>query len=119
MEIPSVNASTVASTAISSGVGKEPGHWRHPVEKAHTAEGEAEADQSSQEPEHKTLQEELTGDLATGGPQGGADRDLLLTPLGPYEEEVGYVGARDQQDYPDRAQEHPQHVADVSYEVLL
>ena len=48
----------------------EPGQvfWAHPDEKTHTAEGEAKSDQTSQEPEHEALEEELTGDLATGGP---------------------------------------------------
>ncbi len=70
--------------------------------------------QSSHEPQHQTLQQELTGDLATAGPQGCANRHLLLTPLGPHEEEVGHVGAGDHQDDPSRAQEEPQNAPDVT-----
>ncbi len=43
----------------------------------------------------------------------------MLAALGPYEEQVRYVRARDQQDDRHGAQEHPQDVPDVSNVVLL
>ena len=69
----------------------EPGQClrTHPHQQTHTAEGEAESGQSSEEPQHQALQEKLPDNLATAGPQSRANSDFLLTPLGPYEKESG------------------------------
>ena len=50
---------------------------------------------------------------AAAGAERGVNRQLLLPPFGAHEEQVRDVRARDQQHDPDRAEEHPQHAADV------
>ena len=49
--------------------------------------------------------------------QGGADGQLLTAALGPHQQQVGDVGAGQQQDDADRAQEHPERAADVADDV--
>ena len=46
------------------------------------------------------------------------DRELLLSPFRPHEEEVRDVGARDQQDEPDSPQKDPESLTDVTDHVL-
>ena len=92
-----------ANTAIFSflhGILVEPLRYDEPEQlvtlwETSAAEGEACSGQSSEEAEHQALEEELTGDPATSRPQGCADGDLLLTPLGPHEEQIRYVRAGD------------------------
>ena len=52
------------------------------------------------------------------GAERGMDRELLLTPFGADQEEIRDVRAGDEQHDADRAEQHPEHPADVADHVL-
>ena len=70
-------------------------------EELEPAVGEGEPEPGAEEADDEALEEELAGDAAAAGAEGGADRELLLPPLGAHEEEVRDVGAGDEQDEAD------------------
>jgi hypothetical protein len=66
---------------------------------------EEESEESSRDPDHQGLGEELTDHAQTARSKGGANGDFPLSGGGPGQQEVGYVRARDQQ----HARYHEQH----------
>ena len=86
----------------------------------------ADADHADHQPEHAAhrrqhdaLGQQLPHDAAAAGADRGADRDLALADGRAHQQQVGDVGARDQQDEGDRAQQHPQRRSDVADDDLL
>ena len=83
------------------------------VEPADTGHREQETERASHEREQHALREELPDDL----PAGGADRDahahLPRPPRGTREQEVGDIGAGNQQHESDRAQQRPEQQPDL------
>ena len=78
------------------------GDARHAVagdrdDRRQAPEGQQEARRAAEAGEQQALAEELADQLPPAGAEGGADRDLALPRLGTGEEEVGHVGAGDQQ----------------------
>ena len=68
--------------------------------------------------EQQALGEQLPGDAARAGAERGMDRELLLPPFRADQEQVRDVRAGDEQHDADRAEQHPQHPADVADHVL-
>ena len=112
----SVNTSDVASTAISSSRGSLAGFMRQ--DQLQRGDGEADAGGAAEQAEQQALDQHLAGQAAAAGADGGADGELLGAALGPDEQEVGDVGAGDEQDDPDRRHHHPQALADVADEIV-
>ena len=80
--------------------------------------GQAQAGGAAEEAEQQALDQHLARQAAAAGADGGADGELLGPPLGPDQQQVGDVGAGDQQDDPDRRHHHPQALADVADEIV-
>ena len=59
------------------------------------------------------------GDTARTGAQGDAGGQFLLASLGPYQKQVGDVGAGDEQHHSDAAHEHPENLAQIAHDVVL
>ncbi len=77
--------------------------------------GEDEADTRAREPQHERLGQQLPEEPGARGAEGGAQRELLLARRGAREEQVGHVGAGDEEHEADGTQEDeqgPSHVAD-------
>ena len=60
------------------------------------------------ERQHQALDQELPRDPRPARAQGGANRQLLAAAFGPHQQQVGDVGAGQQQDDADRAHQHPE-----------
>ena len=71
---------------------------------------EAEAERAAGDREHETLDQELAQQPGAGGPEREPHRNLALTERRARQQQVGQVGAGDQQDEADRAEQH-QHAA--------
>ena len=65
------------------------------------------------------LDQELADDPAARGPEGEAHRDLLAAGGETGEQQVGDVGARDEQHETDRGQQHQQGRPAVAHQVLV
>ena len=81
--------------------------------------GDQQAEGAAREREEGRLGEELADDAAAARAEGRADGDLLAPAERPGEHEVGDVGARDQEDEPDRAEQHQQRRPHVADELLV
>ena len=63
--------------------------------------------------------QQFPGDAAPCCTQRRARCQFLLPALHTHEQQIGHVGARDQQDDPDRAHHHPQDVVDLAHDILF
>ncbi len=93
------------------------GGERH--QQAQRAVGQAEPDDAAEHAEGDAFEQQLAGDPPGSGAQRGANRQLLLPRFGPDEEQVGDVGAGNEEHQPNRAHQHPQDGAHVADEVVL
>ena len=82
--------------------------------------------QRDEDPEHASgggqggaLAHEGAQHLGSPGADGDAERQLALPSLGPDEEEVRDVRARDQEDEADRAEQDPERAAHVADDRLV
>ena len=87
-------------------------------EQADAGRGEPEAAETAEEAEREALGQQFGGQPPPARAERRADGQLLLSPLGAHEEEVGDVGAGDEQHDADGAEEDPEHRADVADEVV-
>ena len=81
------------------------------LQKAHAPEGHRETSGTAQRGQDDALGQDLTDDAAAGGPERGAHRDLLLSLMRSGEQQVGDVGAGDQQNERDGAEQNQQRRA--------
>ena len=65
---------------------------------------EQQAQEASGDGEQDTFGEQLADDAGAAGSQGGADGKLALAACGAHQQQIGHVGAGDQQHQADRAQ---------------
>src|SRR6266403_5074825 len=91
----------------------------HRYQHAQRDVGEAQPDHAAKQPQDDALQEQLSRDTAASGAQGGAQGQLLPASFDADQEQVGHVGAGNQQYHADRTHQDPQHFADVSHDVLF
>ena len=82
------------------------------------APGKEEAEDRAGEREEQVLGKELTEKAEAGGAQGAADGDLFLPGDGAREEQVGDVGAGDQEDDADGAEQEEEGIAGVAEHVI-
>ena len=82
-----------------------------------TASGH-QAQDRSEERQHEGLGEELQEDPAPAGAQGRAKRDLALARRASHQQEVGHVGAGDEQQEEHAGQDHQQGAAHALRDVL-
>ncbi len=82
-------------------------------------ESDRDTHDAAERGQRQAFPQQLADDLARAGAEGGLHRQLLLPRLGPHEQQVGDVGARDQQDHADRPHQHPERALDVADEVVL
>src|SRR5205807_3593582 len=66
--------------------------------------------------EHHALDEQLSNDASTGGPDGRAYGDLPLAPSRTSEQEVGDIGAGDEQHKADCAGKYQKGETDITNE---
>jgi hypothetical protein len=89
------------------------------LEQLQGEECHSEAERAADEAEHQALMQQFARDAPPARPERGPSGELLLAALDPHEQQVRNVGARNEQDDPDRAHEHPEHIADVADHALL
>jgi hypothetical protein len=80
--------------------------------------GNAESCSAAEDREQGAFGEELAYQPLPSSAQGGADGDLLVASGGAREQQVGDVGAGDQQNQRDGAEQHQQGAADIADHVL-
>ncbi len=88
-------------------------------ERLHAGACEHEAEQAADDREQDALGHELAQEPATAGAERGPDRELAMPVLGAGEEQVGQVGAGDQQDEADRRLQNPDRAARAADDLLL
>ena len=99
-------------------VGDRP--WRHEREqRRETDVGERGAQRSSSERENQAFREQLPDETAPACAERDAHRHFALPDSGPRQQQVRDVGARDQQQQGDGAEEHPDVARDRARERLL
>ena len=86
---------------------------------AHAGGRHHDAEQAADRREEDALGQELLQQPAAARAQRRADRELFLTSEGAREQQVGDVGAGDQQDEADGAEQHQQRTADVADDLLV
>ena len=82
-----------------------------PRQEADAGERERQADDARDAGQHEALGEQLTDDPRTAGAERRPDGDLALTAFGAREQQVGDVGAGDEQQECDRAEQQPDGAA--------
>ncbi len=90
---------------------------RHRNEEADACVGERQPHDATRESQRHRLREQFAHDPAAAGAERRLHREFLLSPLGPDEEQVGDIRTGDQEDDSDRAEQHPEHAADVADDV--
>ena len=80
--------------------------------------GHGDPQGSGETPEEQALREELPHDPGAARPHRGAHRELALPRRPPSEQEVGRVGAGDEEDQPHRAQEERQPLPVVAHHLV-
>ena len=78
---------------------------------------EREADGAADQRERQALREQFPGDAPPAGAECRVDGELLLPAFGAHQKQVRDVGARDQQDDADRAEQNPEYLADIADDV--
>ena len=69
-------------------------------------EGQQHAQHTASRRQQQAFTEELPDQAQAAGAQGGAQGDLFLPSGGPGQEEIGDIGAGDQQDKGDRSHQN-------------
>ena len=94
----------------------EPWQRRRPDqhEEPQRGEGEPKPQDAARERQDEAFDETLARDAAPAGAQRGANRELVLTSFGADQQQIGHVGARDQEHQANRREQDPQHVADAA-----
>ena len=88
-------------------------------QRAQAGEAERGAERAAGERQHDPFGQELPQQPPASGAERRADRELPLPRLGARQQQVGEIGAGDEQHEPDRALQHPQRRADAADEVVL
>ena len=98
----------------------QPGQPLGPEDQEHPqrGRGQRQADRTTDERNRDAFGQQLARVLPPARPERGADGQLTLAPLRAHEKQVRHVGASDQQHQADRAQQHPEHAADVADDIL-
>ena len=91
----------------------------HRDEQPQPPEGDREAGKATYGTEHHALREQLPDDMPALGAQRGAYRHLSLPSFRTNDEQVGDVGARDEQHDRHGPQEDPENVPDIPDHILL
>ena len=86
---------------------------------AQTSRREQQSQCAAQQPEHEALHQQLPRETSAAGAERRPDGELVMPVLRAHEHEVRDVRAGDHEHDPDRAHQHPQHVADVAHQLLL
>ena len=103
---PSVNASVVRSSVRLIQARDVPGTERD--ERVESPRGEGNARTGAGGVEHERLGDQLPHETGAAGAERGADGNLALARRRAGEEQVGHVGARDQQNEADGAEDEQQ-----------
>ena len=80
--------------------------------------GQQEPDNATDHREHEAFRQQLPRNPSRSRAERCVNGQFLLAPLGAHEEQIGHIGTGDQQDNADRAEQDPQHPANVSNHVL-
>ena len=86
--------------------------WVPPREQAHTTPGQRQTGGGADTGEHETLGQQLPDEAGRAGPERRAHGHLALPRFRAREEKIGHVGAGDEQQEADRAEEEPDRAAD-------
>ena len=114
--MPAVKSSTSGSIAISSRRGRPSGAMAtSSADAAREPRPRPTAPPSSRA--SRLSGQQLPRDPPPAGAERGVDRQLLLPAFRAHEEQIGDVRAGDEQNEADRAEQHPQHAADVADDV--
>ena len=81
--------------------------------------GHQQAENAAEDSDQDAFGEELADEAGPAGAEGGADGDFFLASGGAGEQEVGDVGAGDEQHEADRAEQHEHGAADIAYDHFL
>ena len=85
----------------------------------HTYPGEKDPTATAQNRKHRALGHEVAEDVVPAGPHSRSYRDLPLPGFRPHQYQVRDVGARDQQNEADRAQQDPKGLGEVADDGLF
>ena len=99
------------------------GAWRvRPGERGqqrHRPDREQQSNQAAADGKDDALDQQLRGNPGAARADRGANRDLLLPADRARQQQVGHVGARDQQDEADRGDEHEQRLPHVLHREVV
>ena len=76
-------------------------------------------DDAAEQAEDDAFEQQLAREPPGARAKRRANRQLLLPRVGPHEQQVGHVGARDEQDHADGRHQHPQRLLDVADQLVL
>ena len=62
---------------------------------------------------------EVQGDALSGSTERSAQSKFVLPPFGPHQQQIGDVGASDEQNHSDAAHKHPKEQTDIADNLLL
>ena len=91
----------------------------HRGQKPEPAVGDRQSTRAAQDSERDALDQQLVRDVPAPGAQRRANRELLLASFRSHQQEIGDVGAGDQQHDADGAHQHPQHLTHIAHHILL
>ena len=69
--------------------------------------GDGQAEHAAAETEHDAFHQQLARDVAPSRSESRADREFMLAAFDPNQQQVGDVGARDQEHDSDGSHQHP------------
>src|SRR5260370_21902668 len=75
----------------------------HSRKNAQRAISEAHTDGAAEQAENDAFEQKIRSDASAAGAQGGADGELLTAAFDADEQQIGDIGAGDQEDHADRA----------------
>ena len=92
---------------------------REDDEKAQGSAGQSETGDAAQLADNGVSAEQLYGDAPTAGAERGAQCKLTPAAFGAHKQEIGDVGASDEQNHSDAAHKDPKECADVTDNVFV
>src|SRR6266704_375961 len=81
--------------------------------------GEAQTNSAAEQSEKDAFEQKIGSDARAAGTQRATDGELLTAAFDADEQQIGDIGAGDQEDHADRTHEDPEHTAYVTDNIVL
>src|SRR6266853_6997477 len=80
---------------------------------------ETQSDGAAEQSQNDAFEQEIRSDACAAGAQSASHGELLAAPFDTDQQQIGDVGASDQEDHADRTHQNPEDAADITDDIAL